>query len=310
MRFFDSQRKRTSRINIRVNTRVYRATVLSLMCLLLVNCSEANSHQENTITQSLNKPSKTKGSVLVLENAVKLSRTGRARTLRIYLPPAYNKDINKRYAVLYMLDAQNLYDDETSYAGEWGVDESMDDLAAKHGLELIVVGIDNHPEFRLNEYSAWSNEKYGVGEADDFIKDVVEVVKPFVDSNYRTQPDRKHTGMMGSSLGGLASHYALVEHKDVFAIGGVFSPSYWYAPAAYEFTQNSHLAKDTKWYFLAGEKEGEGTVENMQRMIQQIHAQELPAKNVKSKVSAEGEHNERFWRSEFSDAVLWLYKEL
>ena len=72
----------------------------------------------------------------------------RERTIRLYLPPGYDAS-TKRYPVLYMHDGQNLFDDATSYVGEWGVDEALDALAAE-GLELIVVGIDHGGEKRFN----------------------------------------------------------------------------------------------------------------------------------------------------------------
>ncbi len=287
-----------------MNVRSVGALINTLVLSLLISgCSKSTEKMDEVITEAL------VGKVEILNDAVHLTKTNRTRTLRVYLPPSYNEESNKQYAVLYMHDAQNLFDDKTSFVGEWGIDESMDELATSKNFELIVVGIDNHPEFRINEYSAWSHEKYGAGDAEAFIDDIVNVVKPYIDNKYRTKPERASTAMMGSSLGGLATHYAVIKHSDTFSKAGVFSPSYWYAPQSYQFTQDGNLAFDSKWYFLVGGKEGEGMVSNMNKMIDQMLHQGMPENNIESKVLPDAEHNEKFWRSEFSNAVLWLFNE-
>jgi enterochelin esterase-like enzyme len=85
---------------------------------------------------------------------------GRERRIRVYLPPGYASS-TRRYPVLYMHDGQNLFDEATGFAGEWGVDETLDRLARERGLEVIVVGIDNGQEHRINELKPWADAKYG-----------------------------------------------------------------------------------------------------------------------------------------------------
>ena len=286
---------------------LYGALFIAYFSFSGLSWSNNNEHQNSLKSMPSSDSLMKKGEVKVLENVLHFPKTQQDRTLRIYFPPSYNNDLTKRYPVLYMHDAQNIFDEKTSYAGEWGIDESMDKLANTHGLEVIIVGIDNHPKFRLNEYSAWSHDKYGAGMADTFMEDIVNTLKPHIDASYRTLPNRMSTGMMGSSLGGLATHYALVEHSKVFGLAGVFSPSYWYAPAAYQYTQNSDLALDAKWYFYAGGQESESMVDEMQKMIEQMRTQGVPANNIQYKVLENGEHNEKFWRAEFPAAVLWLF---
>ena len=180
---------------------------------------------------------------------------GRERTIRVYLPPGYETS-DRRYPVLYMHDGQNLFDDATSYVGEWGVDEALDALAAE-GLELIVVGIDHGGEKRFNELSYWSNPRFGAGENRPYTDFVVNVVKPHVDATYRTRPERGDTGIMGSSMGGIASHYALYAHGATFSKAGVFSPAYWTGPAIREWTGTAILRPDARVYMSVGGKEGD-----------------------------------------------------
>jgi len=235
---------------------------------------------------------------------------GRERVVRLYLPPGYAGS-RKRYPVIYMHDGQNLFDDATSFVGEWGVDEAMDALA-KEGFEAIVVGIDHGDAKRMSELTAWPNAKYApVAEGREYLRFVVEVVKPWIDAHYRTRPGRKHTAMFGSSLGALITHDAAFEHASVFSKLGEFSPSYWYAPAVYELSARQRLPRGTRLYLLVGDREGkaddaEETVANTRRMEEQLR-REQPRLRLRTRVVAGGEHNERFWRAEFPAAVRFLF---
>ena len=94
--------------------------------------------------------------VEILENIVQVPYSNSCRTIRVYLPPDYKSD-NKRYPVVYMLDGQNLFDRKTSFSGEWGVDETMNTLAENHQQEAMVIGIDNHGVFRMQEYNVYDH---------------------------------------------------------------------------------------------------------------------------------------------------------
>ena len=229
---------------------------------------------------------------------------GRERTIRLYLPPGYDAS-TKRYPVLYMHDGQNLFDDATSYVGEWGVDEALDALAAD-GLELIVVGIDHGGEKRFNELSPVSHPRFGAGENRQYTDFVVNVLKPHIDATYRTRPEREHTGIMGSSMGGIASHYALYAHGATFSKAGIFSPAYWTAPTLREWTQAAILRPGTRVWMNMGEKEGEDMVRPFATMSALVRADVAPA-DFHADVVAGAEHSERFWRGEFPKAVRFLF---
>lgn len=266
------------------------------IALGLLSCKSSN-------TGVLQNPEK--ANPIVVEHTIEIPKLERTRQLRIYLPPGYYES-DKAYPVLYMQDGQNLFDDATSYAGEWGVDESLNDLSAKENLKMIVVGIDNGQGKRINELSPWENEKYGKAEGEEFVDFMVNQLKPFIDQNFRTLPDRNNTALMGSSLGGLISHYALFQYPHIFGKAAIFSPSYWYASEVFEFTKNHPLPKNTKIFMLVGEKE-EGMVDPAKKMYQLILESGQQNKNVKWVSDPEGEHNERFWRKQFKPAMEWLY---
>ena len=150
-----------------------------------------------------------------------------ARTLRVWTPEDY--DPEKRYDVLYMHDGQMLYDATTAWNHqEWGVDEAMDSLVRLGYIRpTIVVGIDNNSSNRIGEYCPddiagllpEGQPVYADFEAkgNDYLRFVVEEVKPFIDSVYATDAAREHTWVMGSSCGGLISSYALCKYPEVFA---------------------------------------------------------------------------------------------
>ncbi|QOY93768.1 alpha/beta hydrolase [Massilia sp. UMI-21] len=230
----------------------------------------------------------------------------RKRQLRLYLPPGYATS-NKRYPVLYMHDGQNLFDAATAYAGEWKVDETLDALAREGKLELIVVGIDNGQEKRMTELNAWDNEKFGKGEGRAYTDFIVKTVKPMIDRTYRTLPGREHTAIMGSSMGGLASHYALVQYPDVFSKAGVFSPAYWTAAPAFDFVAARPVPTDARVFLLMGEKEGPQMNADVQRMAETVKKTGHPATNTVLKIVPGAEHNEAFWAGELREALLWMF---
>lgn len=237
---------------------------------------------------------------------IEIPGLNRKRQLRLYLPPGYASS-GKRYPVLYMHDGQNLFDVATAYAGEWKVDETLDALAKEGKLELIVVGIDNGQDKRMTELNAWDNERIGKGEGRAYTDFIVKTVKPMIDRNYRTLPDRAHTAIMGSSMGGLASHYALVQYPDVFSKAGVFSPAYWTAQPSFDFVAAKPLPKDARVFLLMGGKEGPQMNADVKRMAEVVRNTGHPAANTVLKVVPEAEHNEAFWAGELREALLWMF---
>lgn len=252
------------------------------------------------------KPSTAGKSVTVFTPPLRLPGLQSARTLRLYLPPGYASDTARRYPVIYMHDGQNLFDDATAYAGEWGVDETLDALAHEAGFAAIVVGIDNGGERRIGELNAWPHPEHGSGDNDRYLDDLVRAIKPFVDANWRTRPQREHTAIVGSSLGGLASHYAIHRRPEVFSKAGVFSPSYWIAPQAFMHTANVTLPGDARIYLTMGGKEGDDALQDVQRMLGLLRAQGMGERATLS-VEPEFEHNEKAWRAEFPRAVRFLF---
>jgi len=151
--------------------------------------------------------------------------------LVVYLPPMYEAEVERRFPVLYMQDGQNLFDPETSFikGNYWRMGETADALAEAGAIEpLIVVGIYNAGEKRVDEYTPVEDKRLGGGQADAYGRMLVEELKPFIDAHYRTLPGAEHCGMGGSSLGGLVTLYLGLRYPTVFSRLAVVSPSVWW----------------------------------------------------------------------------------
>lgn len=225
-----------------------------------------------------------------------------SKQIWVYLPNDYHKS-EKRYPVLYMHDAQNLFDDKTSYVGEWKVDEYLDTLKSN---QAIVIGIEHGNNLRLDELTPFSNEKYGGGNGENYLLFIKNTLKPHVDASFKTITDSQNTTIFGSSLGGLLSFYAVIKYPDTFGKAGVFSASFWYSEEIYQFTENSTLNSSSKFYMLIGSMEGDDNIEYQNKMAQLLVSKGIPSKNFTNLVIEGGKHSESFWSTQFPNAFQWL----
>ncbi len=244
--------------------------------------------------------------VSIVTDSFYMSELDRYRRVWIYLPPDYDQT-NYSYPVLYMHDGQNVFDNLTSYLGEWEVDETLNNLHSQGDTGIIVVAIDNGQNLRIDEYTPWSDSTHGGGEGTLYINFIVNELKPFIDSNYRTRPDRESTGIMGSSLGGLISTYAGIEHQDVFSKIGAFSPAYWINPEIYGHVGLTGKKENMRFYQLAGTLEGSDYVDQMFAMEDTLHLAGFGTDEVLTLEQSDGQHSEWFWAREFEAAYLWLF---
>lgn len=258
-------------------------------------------------TRTLAAESTAQSNVIVLAPPLAMPGLNRQRSIRLYLPPSYASAApGRRYPVIYMHDGQNLFDAATAYAGEWNVDETLNALARSTGFEAIVVGIDHGGDHRLTELSPWNHPQRGAAEGRAYLDFLVTVVKPLIDSRYRTLPDREHTAIMGSSMGGLISHAALIWHPDVFGRAALFSTAYESADGFLDSVSAERLAPGTRIYLYAGGAESRSMVPETRRAAAAF-ARQLPARDIALSVVSANAHNEAAWRAEFEPAVRWLF---
>ncbi|RYU82468.1 alpha/beta hydrolase-fold protein [Hymenobacter persicinus] len=248
--------------------------------------------------------------VQVMSTSFQIPQLGRTRRIWLYLPNDYASNPGKRYPVLYMHDGQNVFDACTSFSGEWGVDETLKQLQ-QQGLDAtgcIVVAIDNDGAQRLNEYSPWNNPQYGGGQGDQYVDFLVQTLKPYIDTNYRTLTGREFTGIAGSSMGALISTYAALKYPSVFSKVGVFSPAFWFAEQPlFQYVQQHPANPDTRFYFVCGSAESQTMLPLMQSMRDALQTGGVPAQNLSFNPRADGQHAEWFWKREFAAAYQWLY---
>ncbi|NCC72902.1 MAG: hypothetical protein EOM06_05850 [Sphingobacteriia bacterium] len=244
--------------------------------------------------------------VSIMDDAFYMPQLDRYRRIWLYLPPGYETS-GKSYPVLYMHDGQNLFDNATSFAGEWEVDETLNTFH-ENGKEVpIVVGIENGGEHRIAEYTPWVNPQYGGGDGDQYSGFIAETLKPYIDSNYRTKPEREHTGVMGSSLGGLISHYIVLKYQHIFSKAGVFSPSFWFSDSSYTYAFETGKMQPINYYMMGGTNENAGLEDEMQLMMDTMIAAGFDSSGLHLKIVPGGQHNESLWRSQFAEAWQWLF---
>jgi predicted alpha/beta superfamily hydrolase len=228
-----------------------------------------------------------------------------SRDLIVLLPPGYHKNTKKHYPVLYMHDGQNVIDPRTSFTKvAWGIDKTVDKLYKEGKMqEIIVVGVYNSPD-RLTEYSDSS-----VG--NDYMDFLIHEVKPFIDSTYRTLPDRENTATMGSSLGGLISFLLVWKHSDVFSKAACLSSSFSFAgEKTYDMVENyTGPKKDIKIYLDHGDKGLESmAVQPNQKMRDLLISKGFTlGKDLDYYYAKGGEHNESAWAARLTRPVLFLF---
>lgn len=241
-----------------------------------------------------------------------------SRTISVWLPPGYDLDSQKRFPALYMQDGQNLFDPETAFAGNpWFVDEVAErEIRAGRVRPFIIVGVANTID-RLREYGP---RQAGFEQDEDLSHNygrfIVEEVKTFIDANYRTLPDADHTGIGGSSMGGLISLHVCKSYPDVFRLCAALSPSLWWDREY--FLRNAE--EDAQWldrcrvWVDMGTQEGasEAGMRAMTRRVarlarvfrerglregRQFHAEEIEG----------GMHNETAWGGRFDRVLRFLF---
>ncbi len=247
--------------------------------------------------------------VYILDETFYIPQLNRYRRVWIYLPPDYDTTA-KRYPVVYMQDGQNLFDAYYSFAGEWKVDESMNDLFDHGDYGAIIVGIDNGGAQRIHEYSPWVNSQYGGGDGEAYAAFVAETLKPYVDQHYRTLPEREYTAIAGSSLGANIALYISLEYQHLFSKAGLFSPAFWFSDSAYLHVQTQGISENLRFYFVAGQHESSTMIPNMMLMYETLSTAGQEESEMYFISHTDGAHSEWYWAREYPSVYEWLFDEI
>lgn len=231
----------------------------------------------------------------------------KSRKVWALLPYNYHKT-SKTYPVLYLHDAQNLFD-ESAVFGNWEIDKKMSILAEYGRGDLIIIAIENGHGDRINEYVLDADSIAKNAEGKKYVRFLADTLKPYIDSVYRTKPEREHTGIGGSSLGGLISIYSGFLYPEVYSKLMIFSPSLWVNPD-YDFpVMNFKNPYETKIYMYGGVIEGSEMTERMLEFESRMQSTDKYSVqfSFKMSINPEGRHQEFFWSQEFPRAVEWLF---
>lgn len=234
------------------------------------------------------------------------------RDITVYVPPQYEEQPDRQFPVLYLHDGQNLFDPSTSFVPgrTWRVAETADAaIDAGEVVPLIIVGIANTGDRRLAEYTPVPDWKMGGGEADKYGRLIIEELMPFINANYRTLHDREHTGMGGSSLGGLVTLYLGLKHADLFSRLAVLSPSVWWNhKSIIGYVDEARLDRRPRIWLDVGKAEGRRTLTDADQLEQRLRVDGWrPEMDLHYERVTGGTHDEASWAERVRPMLRFLF---
>jgi predicted alpha/beta superfamily hydrolase len=263
-----------------------------------------NEWREYGVTHGAGDPFRAAGGTLLARDGVHSPQLANERRILVHLPGDYETS-GRRYPVIYMHDGQNLFDPQTSYAGEWGVDDALAALDDE-GLAAIVVGIPNMGDRRLAEYSPFPDARLGGGDGEAYLGFIADTLKPLIDRDFRTLPDRKHTGIAGSSMGGLISLYGFFHRPETFGFAGVMSPSLWFARGAiFRYLEDAPFVPG-RIHLCVGTREGTGMLKNAQLKRDLLRRKGYRLDHSLQYLEADADHHESAWGARLPAALQFL----
>ncbi|CAN5850949.1 alpha/beta hydrolase-fold protein [soil metagenome] len=292
--------------------------ILKLLLLFIPACGFAQS------------PKASVGSIIKFDNY--LSEYVQPRNIYVWLPPGYVA--TKKYAVLYMNDGQMLFDSTVTWnQQEWQVDENIAALLQRKSImDCIVVAISNTGEARHSEYfpkkpmakippairdTLIARELQGKAQADNYLLFLVKELKPYIDKQFPTYKDQRHTFIAGSSMGALISLYAICEYPRVF-FGAACLSTHWpgsllhYSddiPLAFiDYLQN-HLPDPEmhRIYFDYGTEALDSRYKKYQKMVDKLMKEQGYKKaNWLTQEFPGADHSERSWSKRLQIPLTFL----
>ena len=235
-----------------------------------------------------------------------------SRQISVYLPEAYFAEPARHFPVFYLHDGQNLIDPRTSYipGRTWRASTTADRTTAEGLTEpIILVGVANTGLRRMSEYTPTRDFRMGGGEGPLYGRLLAHELKPFIDATFRTLPGPRHTGLGGSSLGGLISLYLGLEYPEIFGILAVLSPSIWWDHRAIlSFVTQAKPRPDLRIWLDIGTAEGLRHLrdtELLHRLLLQGGWRD--EQDLKFRVFEDAVHDEDAWASRFDQVLTFLF---
>ena len=237
--------------------------------------------------------------------------------VRVWLPPAYDVLGATRYPVLYLNDGQNLFDPATAFAGvDWRAGVTAEWLIAAGKIPpIIIVGIDNTGKNRVREYIPYRSVEPRVlaPQGNRYPEFLLREVMPLIEKYYSVAKGPEHTGLGGSSLGGLITLYTQLASPGIFGRLLIESPSLWVANR--KILDECRTFRDWPYriYLGMGTREvgnaakDERAVNDVRELESILRSAKLGEARLKVCIEEGATHNEAAWRARFPGALEFLY---
>ncbi len=244
--------------------------------------------------------------VELISDQFEMPQLGKKRRIWALLPHDYSES-DEHYPVMYLQDAQNLFNENAQY-GNWEIDKKLAVMSEYRIGKIIIIAIEHAEKDRIKEYNV-GRTVLGSGEGKKYLRFITETLKPFVDSSYRTKTERQYTGIGGSSMGGLVSIFGGMLYPEVYGKLMIFSPSLWVVPKTNFSEMDYFEPQDMKIYLYAGGDESATMIRHVKKFQKSMSAgKELEEKiRIKLSINMHGKHNENYWSDEFPKAIEWLF---
>ncbi len=244
--------------------------------------------------------------IQLISEEFEIPQLNKTRKIWALLPHDYDTS-EESYPVLYLQDAQNLFNENADF-GNWEIDKKLA-VMSDYGIgKIIVIAIEHAESERLQEYNV-GRTLLGTGSGKQYIRFLTDTLKPFVDKTFRTKSDRESTGIGGSSMGGLVSIFSGLIYPEVFGKLMIFSPSLWVIPKIKLGFMDFFEPLETRLYLYAGGDESETMITHVTKLQKRLlNRESLQGKmKIRLNINMDGKHNEVYWSDEFPKAIEWLF---
>jgi predicted alpha/beta superfamily hydrolase len=242
----------------------------------------------------------------LISEEFEIPQLNKTRKIWALLPHDYDTS-EESYPVLYLQDAQNLFNENADF-GNWEIDKKLA-VMSDYGIgKIIIIAVEHAESERLQEYNV-GRTLLGTGSGKQYIRFLTDTLKPFVDKTFRTKSDRESTGIGGSSMGGLVSIFSGLIYPEVFGKLMVFSPSLWVIPKIKLGFLDFFEPLETRLYLYAGGDESDTMISHVTKLQKRLLKRESLQGKMKIRLSLnmDGKHNEVYWSDEFPKAIEWLF---
>lgn len=220
----------------------------------------------------------------------------------LYLPDDYDENPERRYPVLYMFDGHNVFfDSDATYGKSWGMNSYMS--WTRKSLIIVAIECNHEGNRRLEEYAPLDFENTTVGkirgQGKIYMDWMVNELKPAIDRRLRTRPDREHTILCGSSMGGLMALYGATAYNHIFQRAACLSPSLWVAPGKLvELFSKTIVRNDTCIYMDYGSLEIYNHAANIEALTSIVHLLLSKHVDLTFRIVPGGTHCEASWEQQ------------